>query len=89
VDLRPYYYLGVAGEWTVWKDLAVLGQVMAQTSPYPETGISAVDRPGVVLSLGGRYSFGANALEFSFTEDLNTTAAPDFIFQLGFKHKFR
>ena len=89
VDLQPYYYLGVAGEWAVWKGLAVLGQVLAQTSPYPETGISIIDRPGVILTLGGRYSFGANALEFSFTEDLNTTAAPDFIFQLGFKHNFR
>ena len=89
VDLQPFYYLGIAGEWAVWKDLSALGQVLAQTSPYPETGISAVDRPGVILTLGGRYAFGLNAVEFSFTEDLSTSGAPDFIFQLGFKHTFQ
>ncbi|MBI5582465.1 MAG: DUF3187 family protein [Deltaproteobacteria bacterium] len=89
VDLQPYYYLGVSGEWAVWRNWEVLGQVLAQTSPYPETGISSVDRPGVILTLGGRYAFGLNSVEFSFTEDLNVTGAPDFIFQLGFKHKFK
>jgi hypothetical protein len=89
VDLQPYYYLGIAGEWAIWKNLAVLGQALAQTSPYPETGISAVDRTGVILTLGGRYAFGRNSVEFSFTEDLNTSGAPDFTFQLGFKHRFR
>jgi hypothetical protein len=88
VDLQPYYYSGIAGEWAIWKNLAVLGQVLAQTSPYPETGISAVDRTGVILTLGGRYALGLNSVEFSFTEDLNVTGAPDFTFQLGFKHKF-
>lgn len=89
VDLQPYYYLGAAGEWVVWKSLSLIGQALAQTSPYPETGISAVDRTGVILTLGGRYACGRNSVEFSFTEDLNTSGAPDFTFQIGFKHKFR
>lgn len=89
VDLQPYYYLGLAGEWAIWKSLSVIGQALAQTSPYPETGISAIDRTGVILTLGGRYASGLNSVEFSFTEDLNVTGAPDFTFQLGFKHKFK
>jgi hypothetical protein len=89
VDLQPYYYLGLAGEWAIWKRLSVIGQALAQTSPYPETGISAIDRTGVILTLGGRYASGLNSVEFSFTEDLNVTGAPDFTFQLGFKHKFK
>jgi hypothetical protein len=88
VGLRPYYYCGAAAEWAWWENFEVLGQFLVQTSPYPETEISPVDQTGVILTLGGRYAFGRNALEFSFTEDLNTTGAPDFTFQLGFKHKF-
>ena len=88
VDLQPYYYFGGAAEWGLWKNFEVLGQCLAQTSPFPETGISAIDQTGVILTLGGRYAFGRNLLELSFTEDLNTSGAPDFTFQLGFKRKF-
>ncbi len=88
IGLQPYYYFGAVAEWAWWKNFEVLGQCLAQTSPFPETGISAIDQTGVILTLGGRYIFGLNSLEASFTEDLNTTGAPDFTFQLGFKHKF-
>ncbi len=88
VDLQPYYYFGGAAEWGLWKNFEVLGQCLVQTSPFPETGISPIDQTGVILTLGGRYAFGRNFLELSFTEDLNTTGAPDFTFQLGFKRKF-
>jgi len=88
VDLQPYYYFGGAAEWGLWKNFEVLGQFLVQTSPFPDTGIAEIDRTGVILTLGGRYAFGRNSLELSFTEDLNTTGAPDFTFQLGFKHKF-
>jgi hypothetical protein len=88
IGLQTYYYAGAAGEWALWKNLEVLGQFLVQTSPYPETGISAIDQTGVILTLGGRYAFGRNSLELSFTEDLNTTGAPDFTFQIGFKHRF-
>jgi hypothetical protein len=88
VTLQPYYYAGIAAEWALWKTFEVLGQCLVQTSPFPVTGISTVDQTGVLLTLGGRYAFGRNSLELSFTEDLNTTGAPDFTFQLGVKHKF-
>jgi len=88
IGLQPYYYFGAAAEWGLWKNFEVLGQCLVQTSPFPETGISAIDQTGIILTLGGRYAFGRNSLELSFTEDLNTTGAPDFTFQLGFKHKF-
>ena len=88
INLQPYYYAGAAGEWALWKNFEVLGQCLVQTSPFPETGIPAVDQAGVILTLGGRYAFGRNFLELTFTEDLNTTGAPDFTFQLGLKRKF-
>ncbi len=80
--------MGAAAEWALSKNFEVLGQFLVQTSPFPDTGIAEIDRTGVILTLGGRYAFGRNSLELSFTEDLNTTGAPDFTFQLGFKHKF-
>lgn len=88
ISLQPYYYFGAAAEWGLWRNFEVLGQCLVQTSPFQETGISTVDQTGVILTLGGRYAFGRNSLELSFTEDLNTTGAPDFTFQLGVKHKF-
>ena len=88
IALQTYYYFGAAAEWSLWKNFEVIVQGLAQTSPYPETGISAIDQAGITLTLGGRYAFGLNYLEFSFTEDLNTAGAPDFTFQLGFKRKF-
>jgi hypothetical protein len=42
----------------------------------------------VLLSLGGRYYLGNSSLELSFTEDPNTSGAPDFTFNASFKRRF-
>lgn len=87
IDLREYIYGGAGVEASLLNNLSLLGQVFIQGSPYPTTEISAVDRTAVLLSLGGRYIFGKNSFELSFTEDPNTAGAPDFTFNFSFKRK--
>jgi Protein of unknown function (DUF3187) len=86
LDASPYAGLGV--EAAVWSHLSLLGQVMIQKSPLPETGIGSLDRPSVLLSLGGRYAWEKNSLDFAFTEDPNTAGAPDVSFTFSFKRRF-
>ncbi|OGW40737.1 MAG: hypothetical protein A2010_16155 [Nitrospirae bacterium GWD2_57_9] len=87
VDLETFYYGGAAVEYRYDPDLTLLAQVMAASSPYPETGISEIDTPGILLVLGGRYYLGRGSLEFSLTEDPNTSGAPDFILNLTWKQR--
>ena len=58
---------------------------MAQSSPYPDTDISQIDTPGVLLVLGGRYSAGSGSYELSLTEDPNTSGAPDFVLNATYR----
>lgn len=88
VELKEYIYSGAGVEAYLLKNLNLLAQVFIQGSPYPKTEISAVDRTAVLLSLGGRYLFGKNSIEFSFTEDLNTSGASDLTFNFSFKKNF-
>jgi hypothetical protein len=88
VELREFIYGGTGVEAALWKNLSLLGQVFVQGSPFPKTGISSVERIAVLLSLGGRYYSGKNSFEFSFTEDPNTSGAPDFTLNFSFKRKF-
>jgi hypothetical protein len=87
VRLRDYIYGGAAVEALVWEKISLVGQVFIQGSPFPETDISAVDRTAVLLSLGGRYRSGKNAFEFAFTEDPNSSGAPDFSFHFSWKRR--
>lgn len=87
IDLREYFYAGIGIEAAAWEKLHLLGQLFVQTSPFPDTDISAVDRTAVMISLGGRYAFKDNSIEFSFTEDMSTSGAPDFTASLLFKKK--
>jgi hypothetical protein len=79
VPMRSYYFSGIVIEAAWWENFSAIVQTMVASSPYPNTGIRKVDLPGVTLVIGGRYSSGPGSLEFSLTEDLNTTGAPDFI----------
>jgi hypothetical protein len=89
VKLKEFVYGGICVEAAVWKNLSLLGQVSAQGSPFPKTGISGVDRTSVLLTLGGRYYYsGKNSFELSFTEDPNTAGAPDFTATFSFKKRF-
>ena len=86
LNASPYAGLGV--EAAVWSHVSLLGQVMFQKSPFPKTGIGSLDRPSALLSLGGRYAWEKNSLDFAFTEDPNTAGAPDVSFTLSFKRRF-
>jgi hypothetical protein len=88
VELKEYIYGGAGVEAYLLKNLSLLGQVFIQGSPYPKTDIAAVDRTAVLLSFGGRYLSGKNSVELSFTEDPNTSGAPDFTVNFSFKRKF-
>jgi Protein of unknown function (DUF3187) len=87
IPLKDYYYGGVGLEAAVWRHVSLLGQVFAQTSPFPSMNISKIDDAAILLVLGGRYSSGNQSAELSLTEDLNTTGAPDFIVTLAYKLK--
>jgi hypothetical protein len=84
VYLKSFIWGGAAIEAALWKTVSLLGQVFIQESPFPETGISSVDRTAVLLSLGGRYHSGNSSFELSLTEDLNTSGAPDFTLNFSF-----
>jgi hypothetical protein len=88
VKLREFIYGGTAIEAALWKNLSFLGQVFVQGSPFPKTEISPVDRLAVLLSLGARYYSGNNSFELSFTEDPNTSGAPDFSLNFSLKRIF-
>ncbi len=87
VDLKNFFYSGVAMETLVGKGFSIILQFYGQSPVYPKTGISAVDRPALILSIGSRYYSGNRSFEVSLTEDLNTSGAPDFI--LNFTYKIR
>ena len=85
VTLKNSVYGGAAVEARLWEHVSLLGQVVFQNSPFPETGISSIDRISALLSIGGRYTSGKNSFELSLTEDPNTAGAPDFSITIGFK----
>jgi hypothetical protein len=68
--------------------VGLVAQVFVQSSPFPQTGISSIDRPAVLLTFGGRYYAGSNSFELSLTEDPNTAGAPDFTLNFSFRRKF-
>jgi len=88
VPMRTYYYGGFGIEAAWWERFSVILQTLVATSPYPNTGFRQVDWPGVLLVIGGRYSSGPRSLEFSLTEDLDTSGAPDFILNVTYKMNF-
>jgi hypothetical protein len=87
IALKDYYYGGVGIEAALWRHVSLLGQVFAQTSPFPTMDINKVDDAAMLLVLGGRYSSGNHSAELSLTEDPNTTGAPDFIISISYKLK--
>ena len=88
VPMHTYYYAGFGIEAAWWERFSVIAQTMVATSPYPDTGIRQIDWPGVLLVVGGRYSFSTSSIEFSLTEDPDTAGAPDFILNITGKMNF-
>ncbi len=88
IPLRDYAYGGFGVEAAWWEHFHVIVQTLVQGSPFPRTDIRQVDWPGVLLVMGGRYSFEKSSVEFSLTEDPDTAGAPDFILNLSYAVKF-
>lgn len=85
IDLENFIHGGVAVETTFKKDLSLIAQLQAQSRIYPKTDLLAVDRAAYLLSFGGRYVYGRDLFELSFSEDINSSGAPDFIMNLTYK----
>jgi hypothetical protein len=88
VPLRNAFYAGCGIEAAWWDRFSVLVQTLAQQSPFPRTGTHHVDRPGVLLTVGGRYAFRRGSLELSLTEDPSVSGTPDFIANLAYSMDF-
>jgi hypothetical protein len=88
IPMRTYAYAAFGVEAAWWDRFSVIVQTVIAGSPYPTTGIRQVDWPGIVLTFGGRYSFGSSSLEFSLTEDPDTAGAPDFIANVTYMMSF-
>jgi hypothetical protein len=88
IRLNTSVYGGIGLEAILSRNFSLIGQVMVQASPFPKTGIGNIDRPGVLLALGGRYLKGKENFEISFAEDPNTAGAPDFSMNIAYKKKF-
>jgi hypothetical protein len=88
IRLKESFYAAGGLEYLVTPAFGLIGQLVFQTSPYPETGIGNIDRSGLLVVLGGRYTKQKDSFEFSMTEDLNTAGAPDFTVNFSYKRKF-
>lgn len=88
IRLKESFYAGGGLEWLAAPGLGLMGQVMFQTSPYPKTGIGNIDRAGVLLAFGGRYTKARDSIEVAMTEDLNTAGAPDFTVHVSYRRRF-
>jgi hypothetical protein len=88
IPMRSYAYAGLGVEAAWWEHFSLILQTVVASSPYPSTGIRQVDWPGILLTFGGRYSFGSSGLEFSLTEDPDTAGAPDFIANITYTMSF-
>jgi hypothetical protein len=88
-ELEDYLYGGLGAGWTGWDRLSVKTQLMAKGSPF-RTGIRELDTEAVVWSMGGEYLMGDSSyLELSFSEDINTAGAPDFMLGMQYRRLFR
>ncbi|MDO8282669.1 MAG: DUF3187 family protein [Thermodesulfovibrionia bacterium] len=85
IKLEDFIHGGVAVETTLKEKYSLILQLQGQSRIYPRTDLGAVDRGAWLLSFGGRYVAGRNLFELSFTEDINSSGAPDFILNLSYK----
>ncbi|MEK6528370.1 MAG: DUF3187 family protein [Nitrospirota bacterium] len=87
VNLENFIYGGAGLEAALNENFSLLAQVQGQSSIYPETDLLAVDREAYLLVVGGRFYEGNGSLEFSLSEDISESGAPDFIINLTYKIK--
>ncbi len=85
IDLKNFVYGGSAIEFDIWKKWDLLLHLQVQSPVYPETDLRAIDGTAYLLAFGCRYHTGKTSLEFSITEDLNGTGAPDVTAHISYK----
>ena len=89
VETRNFAFGGAALEMSAWDNLNLLAQITFQGSPYPKTGIKAMDAIAMLLTFGGRFTTGSGgSYDFSFAEDPNGGGIPDFTIGMSYKQKF-
>jgi hypothetical protein len=86
LDIKNFIHGGAAIDAVLSENWNIIIQLQGQSAIYPETDLRAVDRDEYLIAFGGRYQTETGTLEFSLTEDLNTSGAPDFIINLTYKH---
>ena len=85
IDLKNFIYGGAAIEIDISQKWDILFQLQAQSPVYPETDLLAIDENAYLLVFGCRYYKDNNSIEFSITEDMNSTGAPDVTANLSYK----
>ena len=85
IDLNNFIYGATSLEIDISQTWDILFQLQAQSPIYPETDLLAVDENAYLLVFGCRYYKDNNSFEFSITEDLNSTGAPDVTANLSYK----
>jgi hypothetical protein len=78
----PIFYYDAARSWRLARPLDLLVQV-AGNSPIYQAGINNIGRPVAQLGLGGLWHASKEfGLRFGFFEDIRSSSAPDFGFEL-------
>ncbi len=85
IDLKNFVYDGSAIQLDILRRWALLLQFQAQSHIYPETDLLAIDWTAYVLAFGCRYYKDKSSVEFSITEDINSSGAPDFTADISHK----
>lgn len=85
LGIDNFIHGGAAIEAALSERFTVLVQLQGQSGIYPQTDLEAVDKDAILIAFGGRYKKGPRSFELSFTEDLNTSGAPDFIINVTYK----
>ncbi|KJR40848.1 hypothetical protein MCHI_003249 [Candidatus Magnetoovum chiemensis] len=87
VSTQPYGYISTGASIKLMTKLHFLTSVLAETSPLKDTGIGKVNNTAIAAAFGFRYEYKKKTyLHLSITEDLNTTAAPDFTANISFMY---
>ncbi|MCB1175532.1 MAG: DUF3187 family protein [Leptospiraceae bacterium] len=89
LDVHDSVQAAIASEFLLGTQWAFLWQTVYSSPVFRHVHIPEMDRPGWLLSIGIRRANKNSFWEASFSEDINTAAAPDFGFQLRWVRNIR
>jgi hypothetical protein len=74
--------------WTAWRGLELAAQVEANSAVL-DSGLDDLDGAAVVLTFGGSYrTAGGWRVDLAVSEDVQTDASPDIVFNVGVRRGF-